>query len=127
MAQITEHQIDSIPKSLIFGHVIYSIHTDQNEIVDNENDPIDISEQVGGTFHTSRQVWVRVDGMALEQVQNTLLHEVLHVCLNVAGAQYALEQLKPSSNVEEAYVSALSTPLHGLLVQNPDLIEFLQR
>lgn len=125
MAQITEEQISRIPDSLIFGHVIYSIHTDQNEIVDN--DPIDIIEQVGGTFHTSRQIWVRVDGMALEQVQNTLLHEALHVCLNVTGAQYALEQLKPSSNVEEAYVSALSTPLHGLMVQNPDLIEFLQR
>ena len=117
----------NMPTSIGFGHIIYTVHVDPLEISDHADGStlIDITDEVGGSFHASRQIWVQTSSITLEQIQNTLLHEVLHVCVHITGAQYALEQLKTSANVEEAYVSVMTTPLHGVLIQNPDLIEFL--
>ncbi|WDF34557.1 hypothetical protein PTW37_06565 [Arthrobacter agilis] len=108
-----------MPTEIHFGHVTYTVHTDATEI--NTDEPIG-QGQVGASFHQLRAIWVLTEGMTLEQQQNTLLHEVLHCCVNVSGLQVPG---KGPDETEEVYISAISTPLHGVLIDNPELHAWL--
>lgn len=109
----------TMPNKIRFGHVVYTVHTDAKQI---DTDETFGPGQCGASFHQLRAIWVLTEGMTLEQQQNTLLHEVLHCCVNVSGLQVPG---KGPDETEEVYVSAISTPLHGVLIDNPDLTAWL--
>lgn len=112
---------EGMPREVRLGHVIYTVHI--------EPDEVEIEQGPRGEFmagHTEprvRKIWVNVDGFNLEQQQNTLLHEVLHCCINFSGLWV---NGKPSET-EEVYVNAIGTPLHGVLLQNPELVAWLTK
>ena len=58
--------------------------------------------------------------LAASQMRDTVLHEVLHACLSLIGAD---EFLSPSK--EERLVRALSPALLQVLRDNPKLVRFL--
>lgn len=58
--------------------------------------------------------------LAPDQLRDTVLHEVLHACLSLIGAD---EQLSPGK--EERLVRALSPVLLQVLCDNPKLARFL--
>jgi hypothetical protein len=64
----------------------------------------------------SLEIRIRTD-LPLQQVQNTLLHEVLHACWDIAELDRT-----PS---EEAVVTLLSTTLLKVAQDNPKVIKFI--
>lgn len=110
-----------MPREILFGHVRYTVHVDISE-VDLEQ-PAD-GQRMGQTEHHFRRIWVNAEeGLSLEQIQNTLLHEVLHCCVNISG----LWSNGRPNEVEEQYVNAMTTPLHGVLLNNPELLSWLTK
>lgn len=59
-------------------------------------------------------------GMALQQEQDTVLHEVLHACAYLVGlsARWATEH-------EEEFIRCVTGPLLDVLKRNPKLTEYL--
>jgi hypothetical protein len=110
----------AMPNTIRFGHVTYTVHTNPED-VDIEEGPKG-QLQAGRSHHAARKIWINTDGFTLEQQQNTLIHEVLHCCVNVSGLQVPG---KGPDETEEVYVSAISTPLHGVLIDNPSLNAWL--
>ena len=80
----------------------------------------------GATFSARRKVYVRIRGEAPErQYQEVLLHELLHV----TWAESYLENLpwpEESHDREEMVVGVMAGPLLMILVQNPQLVKWLQ-
>jgi hypothetical protein len=66
----------------------------------------------------STRRWIRIDPRwPVAETQDTLLHELLHICHRKAGVRY--------SKAEEAAVNRLTPWLLAALQQNPWLIEYL--
>jgi hypothetical protein len=106
----------AMPTSLRIGHARYAVKVDNDRCAD------------GGLFgesHSAR-LEIRMDvSYPHTVVADTLLHEVMHQCLAVAGASRLDEHLKEGENVEERLILAMSGPLLGALRDNPQLVAFL--
>ena len=71
-----------------------------------------------GLFYADTSSIFIAKGLELQELQDTVLHELFHALLHTQGREYGGEQ-------EELYVRALATGTIGLLQDNPDLIEWL--
>ena len=112
---------EGMPREIRLGHVCYSVHVDPSEV--NMQERPDGELMAGHTEPALRRIFINTDGFKLEQQQNTLLHEVLHCCINFSGVHV----LGDPEETEEVFVNAMGTPLHGALLQNPGMVAWLTR
>lgn len=112
-----------LPKSVTVGHLVYSIHTDRSEIL-AEPDGDEAGARCGESFHASHQIWINTDSVAVEEIKDTLLHEILHCCIAASGLNWLLPRTK-RQDIEEAYVSVLTFPLANVLRDNPAVTAYL--
>lgn len=81
------------------------------------------AEVEGRTFGDNREIYLR-DDRPLEQRQQVMLHELLHVCVYGSGA-WSLGGLVPGDDLEEQIVRAIATLLAGTLRDNFELTAWL--
>lgn len=103
-----------IPTSVQIGPFVYAVKADADELTRYEHS-------------TKSSVWgcvrfvemdILLEPKAQEQKKReTLLHEVIHVCNNVAGAS--------SLKHEERFVTGLAPALLDTLRRNPALVSYL--
>jgi hypothetical protein len=74
---------------------------------------------VGLTDVQKTVIWVD-DDMSLSQIQDTLLHELLHALFDACGLSVELE-----GNIEERIVRVLAPALLSMLKDNPGLVKKL--
>lgn len=74
-------------------------------------------QRIGASDHKSLEIAL-LDGLARDAEAETLMHEVLHCAVNVAGKPLTYED-------EEAAVRAMSAPLLDILRSNPELVAYL--
>lgn len=96
-----------IPNKLKCGGLIYDVRLDGD---------VAKAAQVFGQTQFSKQI-VYIDGAETQQMQEeTLLHEILHICLFNSGMNGRLERLE--RELEEDLVSAISPTLFAILKDN---------
>ena len=101
-----------IPTQIRIGHLIYSV-----EVGDEINQWLLENSEAGRSNGNLAKIEVRTD-YPLVTIKETLLHEVLHQCLFVAGKDLPTE-------IEEPIVRAMSMVLFGVLRDNPEFVQYL--
>lgn len=105
----------SIPTTVKVGPYDWTI------VPDHEMAQVD--EVWGTTLIPSHQI--RLDPQAPPaRLRATLLHEVLHVVMNVSGLSFRFNDKEDRVN-EESVVREVSTLLYQVIRDNPDLVEYL--
>jgi len=121
----------SLPSELRIGHLRFRVVEDDAEI--SEHAVRDRGGDYAGWSHTATQTIalgtkaVRHGNRALgeDYRRETLLHEVLHCCLRVAGCDPDQDAAGKLEDVEERAVSAMSGPLLAAFRDNPELLAYL--
>jgi hypothetical protein len=119
----TWHELPAgCPSTIRIGAADFTVHANWEEITDpGDKDEVNV---VGMTFSASHQIWLHIPSQSAVGIKLTLVHEILHACIGESGAREFLPSLKPK-HTEEAYVSVLSSPLFGVLIDNPNLLTYL--
>lgn len=108
------------PKQIIIGTAVYVVHWDQAAWDQLKLDNNGLSSGLfGRTNSVTEEMWIRSD-VSLNQQVDTLLHEVMHACFNVAGVS-----LDGYDDQEEGHVSALTPWLLLTMRDNPGLVAYL--
>jgi len=68
----------------------------------------------GETFHAIQTIKIEITDKAKEQMQDTVLHEVMH------GIDYAMQ-----AKLSERQVTVMATGLLAVLKENPNLMRYL--
>lgn len=109
------------PKKIKIGPYDYTVTT-APEAMDRQGQ--ENSDHLDGFSNCARQViglhTTTLMGHAVgeDYRRSTLLHEILHQCIAVAGADIP-------EDVEERAVRAIEGPLYQTLRENPDLLAYL--
>lgn len=112
----------AIPATVTIGHLRYRVDVDRAVI-----DKASVKAQctLAGVSNASEQrIGLHPDNAPDYQAE-TLLHEVLHQCLRVAGCDPDEDAKANVADVEERAVRAMSGPLLDTLRRNPDLVSYL--
>ena len=118
----TWHELPAgCPSTIRIGSADFTVHANREEILGPDQDT---GDSVGMTFSATHQIWLDIPAQSAVGIKLTLVHEILHACIGEAGAREFLPTLKPKHS-EEAYVSVLSSPLFGVLNDNPKLLTYL--
>lgn len=116
-----------LPKGFKAGYREYSITTDR-ELVDRlQPDHPSWDNLAGLTAPTVNLVWLQHRKPA-SYVRATLLHELMHVAVDMAGVQHILHEVNASNGEvdnEENYISVIGEGLYTILMDNPHLREFI--
>lgn len=107
--------MSDLPTHIQVGPMRYTVAVDQVAI----NAEGSSKHVYGVTLHKKLSIFL-AEGMAADQEADTLLHEVLHACLNVTG-----QDLPYTDTQMEAVVYGLSPVLLDTLRRNPDLVAYL--
>lgn len=111
-----------IPDRLRIGHVQYGV-TVSDRVIDREN-TADHANYAGFSQASKQHIVLREDNPPDFQAE-TLLHEVLHQCLRVAGCDPDADAKAGVGDVEERAVRSMAGPLLGALRDNPGLVSYL--
>lgn len=103
-----------LPRRLRIGHLAYRVRVDRQRCEDEESEAVSSGNLA--------QILVRGDRPHLCEAES-LLHEVLHQALFVAG----VDNRDDARVEEERLVRAMTGPLLGALRDNPDLVAYLLR
>lgn len=121
------------PDSLKVGAKTYRVHWSKkawkNRLLstyegtkrDKENEPS------GVTHHITSQIWINPEQDA-QEARATLVHELLHCCFWDSGQQVNdLYEHDPAADpdTEERVIMVLEPRLTSLLVDNPELLDYL--
>ena len=102
------------PKKVRIGHAFFDVKTDPATVLD-----LATNNNSGESDGNRLVLKVRPD-YPFQTVAETLLHEILHMCLFVTGTDQMLED-----DVEEKVVRPMAMALFGVLRDNPKLVQFL--
>jgi hypothetical protein len=106
-----------LPRTVKIGPFTYLILWEEPPVT-QETDKI----ALGQTESWEQKIWISPELEGKEQaIRDTVLHEILHACLDTVGLGYAPQEFY----VEERWVAALSPVLTDTLVRNPALRKFL--
>lgn len=109
----------SIPKTVKVGTFTYRIEVSQAAI---DAATVRNSKHLMGCCSSELLLIAIAPDLAHDQLADTLLHEVLHACCQVSGADL---DSRDGDDHEEHAVGAISPHLLGALRDNPKLVEFL--
>jgi hypothetical protein len=101
-----------IPTTIRIGHLVYLVSTGPEV-----NERLQDNGEAGRSNGNMVRIEVR-DDFPRVTTRETLLHEVLHQCLFVAGKELPTE-------LEEPIVRAMSMVLFGVLRDNPEFVQYL--
>lgn len=103
-----------MPKRVRIGHAYFDVKTDPSTALDlaardlaGESDGNRLALKVNTAYPVATQ-------------QETLLHEILHMCLYVTGTDTQLDD-----DVEERVIRPMAMALFGVLRDNPKLVTYL--
>lgn len=108
-----------IPERLRIGHATYTISTCERIPSQNDED-----EVAGWSDAPSQRLEVATHG-GPDYVRETLLHEILHLCLRATGTDPDADAQAGVTDVEERTLSGLTGPLLGALRDHPELLAYL--
>jgi hypothetical protein len=117
-----------LPTQVCIGHLTYELAMDQAAA---EKQSVRDSSSLAGfsSMSTQRLVLAQTnrhgEPLAPGYVRDTLLHEVLHLCLRSSGCDPDGDARAGVSDIEERAVVAISGPLLGALRGNPELLAYL--
>jgi hypothetical protein len=105
------------PAAVVVGPVTFSVCCDEDTLMRMEH--ATGSSLFGATDVGSQSIVLNIN-VGPDVLAETLLHEVLHACLSVAGISHELDD-----DAEERIVRALSPVLLQVVRSNPSTIRFL--
>ena len=105
-----------MPKRITIGPLVFKVKTGKTAHHAAERDS---GVTVDGWSKLSDEVILVAPTNSRGYAQVVLLHEVVHMCLGVAGAD------KFEETVEEKFVSGLASTLLDTFRNNPDLVDYL--
>lgn len=120
-----EHVVESpFPSAVKVGWLVYTI-----EYVPHEDWPAEHADAIGVTRSNAGKIIIRMGdeenpAYAFTQIQETLLHEILHACFHVSTLHQNVNDPADESR-EEHIVAMLSGPLLSVMMDNPHLVAFL--
>jgi hypothetical protein len=103
-----------IPKQLQIGPTTYRIKTKRSDL---NKAQVEMKETVSGCVIFKDQTIYLDKKQGQDQLADTLLHEVMHACLQPL---FGMEE-----DAEEAFVRTLAPGLLDTLRRNPELVAFL--
>lgn len=103
-----------IPKQLQIGPTIYRVKSKKKDL---NKVQIEMKETVAGCVRFQEQTIYLDKNQGSDQLADTLLHEVIHACLQPLFGM--------DDDTEEAFVRTLSPGLLDTLRRNPELVAFL--
>ncbi len=107
-----------LPERVVVGHLTFAVEVDNAHCE---------ARNIQGTSD-GNQLLIRLrDTVPKQTLQETLLHEVLHMAVFAAGldADTLGQHGETGSDIEEALIRPLSMLLYGTLRDNPELISYL--
>jgi hypothetical protein len=108
-----------MPDEITVGPFTYTVSDDRHDVDRASFEEKD--QLLGGCHHTSLRIVIEPDQHPAVAAE-TLLHEVLHCCTQVAGLLDELGERR-----EEQVVRRLAPLLLDVLRRNPDLVAWLTR
>ncbi|GIH26046.1 hypothetical protein Aph01nite_43560 [Acrocarpospora phusangensis] len=111
-----------IPTRVKIGYARYGVVVSNDAIhkADSENH----TNYAGFSNGSTQKIVLREDNPPDYQAE-TLLHEILHQCLRVAGVDADVDAKAGLADVEERAVRAIAPNLLAALRENPDLVAYL--
>jgi Zn-dependent peptidase ImmA (M78 family) len=113
---------NKIPKTITIMHHIYNV-----ELVSAKKlEKVMGYNAVGATLYRKSQILI-LDELSDSQKKTTLMHEVLHACMETGGAVNGTRPSKkaPSTEWEHHYIYSLQNIMIDLMKNNPRLISYL--
>lgn len=106
------------PSSIRIGYATYRVQEDRDRCDD---------ESVEGMSNGNQRLILLRGDRPYDSAADTVLHEVLHQCLHVAGLQASTLVGKgvTGEDAEEMVVRAMSGMLLDTLRENPELVRYL--
>jgi hypothetical protein len=112
-----------LPTSIAVGRWVYSVSEDAQQWAEFGAFGTTEATQFGLTNHHQLRI-VLNPGVAPRQKADTLLHEVLH-CIWEVGAVTKRKEMADGVDAEELTIGQLTPWLALVLVENPDLVTYL--
>jgi hypothetical protein len=119
----------NMPESIRIGHLrIRLVESDQLVV---EHSVRDRGDYVGYSSPSAQLIAVGTKSIKMgtplgeDYKRETVVHEVLHLCLRVTDCDPDRDAKANLEDVEERAVAAISGPLLGVLRDNPALVEWL--
>ncbi|OLT26528.1 hypothetical protein BJF83_20805 [Nocardiopsis sp. CNR-923] len=111
-----------VPDRVRVGHLHLQVLIDQGAIdaASEERDG-----PLSGYSDAEQQRIVLAPGAGPDFEAETLLHELLHMCLRVSGRDPNEDAKAEVDDIEESTVNSMSGPLLAILRDNPDLVAYL--
>lgn len=110
------------PRNVKIGHVTYAIHFDTGVL---DHYAVQMQRDLAGASNTSDAVIVVRPTLPPDIQAETLLHEILHQCLGVAGCDPNQAVAEGCKDIEEKTVWSMAGVLLDVLRDNPDVLKFL--
>lgn len=102
------------PAKIRIGHAVFDVKTDASAVLD-----LATVAAAGSSDGNELVLKLRPD-LPAQTSAETLLHEVLHMCLFVTGTDMLIED-----DVEEKIVRPMAMALFGVLRDNPKFVAYL--
>jgi hypothetical protein len=82
------------------------------------------AEQLGESDHHTLDIHIRLS-QDVQQQADTLLHEIMHCCVELGGRLKTWADDADTDEVEEHAVARLCSPLLAVLVDNPSMLKWI--
>lgn len=113
----------AMPGKLYIGHLVYEVLEDDATV---DRLSVKLRSDLDGVSHNGKQLIAIRPGLGGDYKREVLLHEVLHQCLRVSGADPDKDAKAGCEDVEERTVVAMAGPLLETLRANPQLYTYLR-
>jgi len=110
------------PKLIQLGAYRMRVRVDQARL---DAHAAETGSRLAGQSNFAQQRISLSEAMAPDYARDTLLHEVLHMSLRLAGIDPDADAKAGLEDVEERTVMAMSGVLLGVLRDNPELVAYL--
>lgn len=114
-----------LPKQFKAGYRTYTITTSKTLMDEAARDHEPWDMLAGLTAPNAGLVWLKHKGVSDEYIKATLLHELMHVSVEMAALQNLLASQGKNADHEENYIMVIAEGLYTILMDNPHLREFL--
>ena len=118
-----------MPESIRIGHL--TIRIEESAQLVAEHSVRDRTDYVGYSSASTQLIAVGNKSINMgtpigeDYKRETVLHEVLHLCLRVTDCDPDRDSKANLEDIEERAVAAMSGPLLGVFRDNPDFVEWL--
>lgn len=114
-----------LPKEIKVGYRTFRVTTSKAVMDKAHPDHHSWDQLAGLTAPAQNLIWLRHKGVPDSYVRGTLLHELMHVAVEMSSTQHLLSEQGKHADHEENYVGVIAEGLYTILMDNPHVMAFI--